>query len=223
MNMKDKFVELPVTKQKAIKDLHKLAEIQVQHIDVLSKQLQNATSSYSAKACVYLLRHANLHLAEIEYRLQEMWGFKQDSKYHTWWLKCTECTCPKQDNMDPLYYGSGHIYIDTCPVHGNIDDIAVNIAVDEYLTDFQQIELELKGVNDIITIKGWFSNGRINEHHIPKGMYKYALRHSDGDDSKPATLEPNVGVNLFGEILTKTAIEFPPEDGYYSIADYNFI
>lgn len=223
MDMNERFNSLPETNRTAIRELHAMAHSQIKYINALTKQLKESKSSYGAKTCVYLIRKANSALEDLEYRMQEMWGFKQSSNYHTWWLKCDDCICPKEDNMDPVYYGSGHIYVDTCPVHGNLDNIAVKLAVDEYLEDFQQLELDLKGEKDIITVKGWFSNGRINEQNIPKGMYKYALRHADGDDSKPSTLEPNVGVNLFGEFITKTAILFPPEDGYYSIADYNFI
>lgn len=58
------------------------------------------------------------YLEELEFDMQEAWGFDKDSKMHTWWLKPKSCTCPKLDNADPVYYGKGKIINSSCPLHG---------------------------------------------------------------------------------------------------------
>ena len=57
-------------------------------------------------------------IKEIEFKLQEAWGFKQDSKYHRYWYDQPLCTCPKMDNKELV--GTEHRLIDyRCPVHGD--------------------------------------------------------------------------------------------------------
>lgn len=55
-------------------------------------------------------------IEQIEYKLQEVWGFDIDSKYHIFW-EYPKCTCPKLDNRDR--YPNGYYIIDVhCPLHG---------------------------------------------------------------------------------------------------------
>lgn len=58
------------------------------------------------------------HRIEIqEYTLQALWGFDQDSRYHTYWNKVKGCTCAKMDNDDMV--GSHYRSINgNCPFHG---------------------------------------------------------------------------------------------------------
>ena len=62
------------------------------------------------------LRLYSYLLTELEFELQELWGFPRDSKYHRFW-NIPKCTCPKMDNED--FYPSKHCYMDLeCPIHG---------------------------------------------------------------------------------------------------------
>lgn len=57
-------------------------------------------------------------LRQIEFSLQEAWGFDQDENFHSWWFQAPHCRCPKLDNADRI--GTKyHIYADDCPLHGS--------------------------------------------------------------------------------------------------------
>lgn len=64
-----------------------------------------------------ILYYLNEDITEIEYKLQELWGFTKDSNYHSYWFQCPKCTCPKMDNNDAI--GTKYRYYDIdCIVHG---------------------------------------------------------------------------------------------------------
>lgn len=50
-----------------------------------------------------------------EHRLQNLWGFTADWKYHKFWT-VPGCTCPKLDNQDNYPTGP-YFYNDGCPYH----------------------------------------------------------------------------------------------------------
>lgn len=53
-------------------------------------------------------------LTEIEFYLQELWGFPKDIKFHRFW-EYPKCECPKFDNLDAYPYAS---YISSnCRLH----------------------------------------------------------------------------------------------------------
>jgi hypothetical protein len=55
-------------------------------------------------------------LTEIEYDLQEAWGFDRNVRFHKFW-EAPKCKCPQMDNDDA--YPSGYYSFNTkCPVHG---------------------------------------------------------------------------------------------------------
>jgi len=59
-----------------------------------------------------------LDISALEYELQHLWGFSQDSNYHSWWFMDPKCKCPKMDNEDML--GTKYsIYSSDCPLHWN--------------------------------------------------------------------------------------------------------
>lgn len=64
---------------------------------------------------VSLLRSLAQDLTEIEYKLQELWGFKLDANYHRFW-DVPKCRCPILDNCDR--YPFGGVISTTCPLHG---------------------------------------------------------------------------------------------------------
>jgi len=54
---------------------------------------------------------------QLEYRLQEAWGFEQNRDMHSWWYYVPHCSCPKMDNRD--YMGTDmRIWNGDCPIHG---------------------------------------------------------------------------------------------------------
>lgn len=53
---------------------------------------------------------------DIEFDLQELWGFALDENFHEWYL-VPKCTCPKLDNIDRR--GTKYrIFSGDCPIHG---------------------------------------------------------------------------------------------------------
>lgn len=63
------------------------------------------------------LRHFSNIVTQIDFQLQRLWKFKEDSVYHRFW-ELPKCDCPKMDNMD--VYGTGHRYINpNCTLHGD--------------------------------------------------------------------------------------------------------
>lgn len=53
---------------------------------------------------------------QIEFELQELWGFSLDIRYHRFWAR-PKCTCPKLDNED-LYPGGLYVTSGLCHLHG---------------------------------------------------------------------------------------------------------
>jgi hypothetical protein len=62
------------------------------------------------------LKACALDLEELEYYLQDLWGFPRNNYYHKFW-EYPGCTCPKMDNID--HYPNSQIRNLDCPVHGN--------------------------------------------------------------------------------------------------------
>lgn len=62
------------------------------------------------------LRLLSAQVEEIEYTLQRLWGFAEDSNYHRFW-EVPKCTCSKLDNSDRL--GTHYRVINAnCVIHG---------------------------------------------------------------------------------------------------------
>ena len=64
---------------------------------------------------------------------------------------------------------------------------------------------------EIFDIPGLFSNGRIPDSEVPKGLYRYDLRGSDDDPGFPVRVEERVVVNHAGSILTAKPLDIPNE------------
>lgn len=63
------------------------------------------------------LRRLADEVQDIEFELQDAWGFKRDAANHTWWWKVPHCKCPKLDNHDR--YGIREKVISgDCVIHG---------------------------------------------------------------------------------------------------------
>jgi hypothetical protein len=64
----------------------------------------------------FILKQYNKLYTDIEFRLQDAWGFPRDANYHRFWRR-PKCLCPQYDNDDS--YGTGYSYITaSCPLHG---------------------------------------------------------------------------------------------------------
>lgn len=58
-------------------------------------------------------------VTELEYHLQQLWGFKKDSKYHVHQFEIKTCQCPWIDNLERA--GTGlFIYNTECPIHNKL-------------------------------------------------------------------------------------------------------
>lgn len=92
-------------------------------------------------------------------------------------------------------------------------DLYLNASGTEYINaeneEYQQIELLGKFA--------LFTNGRLTDADIPQGLYCYHLRHSD-DGGCFCSVEPKVGVNHGGSVITKEPLDFGAE-GYIPFTD----
>ena len=91
-------------------------------------------------------------------------------------------------------------------------DLCLNSTGSKYIgienSDYQLIELLGK--------PALFTNERLTDEDIPQGLYCYHLR--EGDDGNFCSVEPKVGVNHGGSVITDEPIDFG-EQGYVSFAD----
>jgi hypothetical protein len=53
---------------------------------------------------------------DLEFKIQEAWGFTKDSKFHRFW-EMPHCSCPKLDNADSWPTGIYTYNLD-CKIHG---------------------------------------------------------------------------------------------------------
>lgn len=68
-----------------------------------------------------------------------------------------------------------------------------------------------------------FTNNRIDRYTVPHGLYCYDLRGSDRDPGQPVTVEPQVGVNHAGAVITAKKLSFG-ERNYLALKDgLNFL
>ena len=63
-------------------------------------------------------------IEDVEYKLQEAWGFPRNRSYHRGWMEPKNCSCPRLDNLDSLGAGSDdscfRYYNAECKLHGQI-------------------------------------------------------------------------------------------------------
>jgi hypothetical protein len=68
---------------------------------------------------------APVEVADIEFKMQELWGFEQSSKFHRFWLDIPGCICPRMDNRD-LYGTHKRVISSSCPIHGDTPQVSVS-------------------------------------------------------------------------------------------------
>ena len=99
-------------KQQKVSDagIGKLKEIHLERM-MLEDEMENTDDPVRLHVMAQEREH-------IEYRLQRVWGFPEDSAYHRWW-EVPKCVCPRLDNSDD-YPSKYRIVRGDCPVHGNL-------------------------------------------------------------------------------------------------------
>ena len=114
---KDRSIKInsSLVKQKKINDetLNKIKELHLSKLKIFD-EIENYKIE-TGNDIVILHKLAN-KLTEIEFQLQELWGFNKDADFHRFWLT-PKCICPKMDNEEN--YGDIYSIIsDNCPLHG---------------------------------------------------------------------------------------------------------
>ena len=112
MTIWERWTSLSQSQQESIRSLRQVAEAIIESINIVY------TKRESVKDHRKIISELNRVLESIEFDMQHAWGFEEDSRKHTWWLKPSACTCPKLDNTDPAYFGGGKIINEACPIHG---------------------------------------------------------------------------------------------------------
>lgn len=88
--------------------LNKIKELHQERLLLLGKMKMENT--------IIPLRELAEMITEVEYQLQDAWGFPRDSSMH-YWTEVPKCSCPKMDNWDIRGTGKRLINL-SCPVHG---------------------------------------------------------------------------------------------------------
>ncbi|WP_337484741.1 LPD28 domain-containing protein [Porcipelethomonas sp.] len=97
----------------------------------------------------------------------------------------------------------------------NIDPESYGLYLNASEKEYINLSDEEYEVIEIAGEKALFTNGRITDEDIPKGLYCYHLRQSD-DGERFAALENIVAVNHGGSVITKEHIKLG-EKGYISL------
>lgn len=88
------------------------------HAERLSLLEDMASCDPTKSAEKLVLRRLAEEHREIQFKLQEAWGFEKNQHYHDW-FEVPHCTCPKEDNRERK--GTCYQVINlTCPIHGNL-------------------------------------------------------------------------------------------------------
>lgn len=88
----------------------------------LHQELHEVFDEMEAESPENTERLGNLALVvkQLEFELQEAWGFDKNENYHSWWFQVPHCACPLMDNFDFLGTELG-VRVTNCPVHGERD------------------------------------------------------------------------------------------------------
>jgi len=88
--------------------------------DIWKKGLNQETEKIKKETDIEKLHFIAEMITELDFKLQDAWGFERDARFHTWWYRAPKCTCGTMDNRDAL--GSGYEHINAnCPLHGFYD------------------------------------------------------------------------------------------------------
>lgn len=92
-----------------------LSDEQITKITELHTEKRHLMDLMTKVDTVSLLKYYANQIENIEFSLQELWGFPKDRNYHRFW-DVPKCTCPKMDNLERI--GTEYkIYNSNCPIH----------------------------------------------------------------------------------------------------------
>lgn len=72
---------------------------------------------------IYALKHPEAYgdiektIRDLEFRLQHLWKFPQDPKFHRYQEYIVGCTCPRLDNRELIGYSADRYRVSDCPWH----------------------------------------------------------------------------------------------------------
>lgn len=121
--------------------------------------------------------------------------------------ECTEEYCPESEK-DGIEFA--------CRIW-NYDPAELDLMLNKSETAYINIENEKYDLIELLGKPALFSNGRLTDTDIPKGLFVYHLRHDDSGCSF-AAVEPNVKVNHASTVITDEPIDFG-EQGYISFTE----
>jgi len=91
-------------------------EVEVLKIVELHARLHRAFDEMEAETETERLQKLAALVKELEFHLQEAWGFERNADWHSWWFQVPHCTCPILDNWDRV--GTEFAVLTTgCPIH----------------------------------------------------------------------------------------------------------
>ena len=88
------------------------------HAERLSLLEDMASCDPTKSAEKLVLRRLAEEHREIQFKLQEAWGFEKNQLYHDW-FEVPYCTCPKEDNRERKGTAYQIVNLD-CPIHGEL-------------------------------------------------------------------------------------------------------
>ena len=97
------------------------------------------------------------------------------------------------------------------------DPLEFGMAKNSTGTEYISIENDSYQLIELFGKPVLFSNNRIAPKDIPEGLYCYDIRHSD-DGGRFCSVEPRVGVNHGGSVITDMPLDFG-EEGYLSFTE----
>ena len=100
----------------------KVSDVQKENIISLHKELRklfDRVQQMSEKEVEALAYSIRTQVEDIEFKLQENWGFEVSSDYHQYWFYIPHCNCPKMDNRE-LFGVDRRIYNCSCPIHKDL-------------------------------------------------------------------------------------------------------
>jgi len=88
-----------------------------------------------------------------------------------------------------------------------------NRLANDFLSDYEKIELGLEFDGEVHFVKGWYSDKRENRDILPNGFWAYDFRESDLDEDDEnwdyrEYIEPFVAVNHSGTFVCNIEIPF---------------
>lgn len=182
INYKKRFLTLSKENQESIREAHSVARDIVAAIDILAKKKVAYKTLTGIIGINEAINACNIALENLEYNMQLLWGFKEDSNYHTWWLEPEQCTCPALDNKDPMFYGAGKIINGACPVHGKHILEYHRAMIRGFLEQLDPVNICVHRGDDTYNYRGFKSQDASLER-VPDELFLYYVSKDDNGET----------------------------------------